>query len=148
MIIEFQSSLFEIISIIIITMIRKIALAILTLCLADSATTWAVVSGKIGYEANSAIAGFVGYPLFHAVKLVATLMVLYGIHAVTRENRKLELVSYLTILIFYALVVANNLCVYVLKSGFGLSLPKLFVIFSTVFCLTYLAAFRVSADVN
>jgi len=130
------------------TVIRRIAAAIVLLCLADSLTTWAVISGKVGYEANSAIAGIVEYPFFHVVKLIATLIVLYGIHGITKNDRKLELVSYLTILIFYTVVVANNICVYVFKCGFGLSLSKLLAVFSVVFGLTYLAAFHSSANVD
>ncbi len=107
------------------------------LCLADSATTLAVINSRVGYEANSAIAGLVVYPAFHAFKFVLTVAILYAIHRIARGDPRLELASYVTLLTFYSLIVANNLCVYVLRVGFGFNLTKLFLVFSVIFGIAY-----------
>lgn len=126
-------------------MIRKVLASVIALlCAADSITTLAVIKDRIGYEANLAVARFVSFPEFHVVKFILTILILYAIHRMA--DKKLETVSYLTLSVFYSIVVINNLCVYVLRRSLTLNFPKLFVIFSLIFSIVYLSVHVTSTE--
>ncbi len=122
---------------------RKIPLILASgvaiLCILDSLTTLGVLGSGIGYEANMAIANFAYMPAFHVFKLIATLAILYFVHRLSGDE-KLEIVSYASLLVFYSLIVANNVCVYVLKFDFGFTLEKMLILFLAIFATAYFTA--------
>ena len=125
---------------IIVIMRMKIAVlvsAVLGLCVADSLTTLAVLGSGRGYEANAAITLFASNPAFHAAKFLLTALILYGIHRVCKNDEKMEISSYLTLVIFYSLVVANNVSVYIAGRGLNFNLPKMIVLFFGTFLAVY-----------
>jgi len=144
---DFQSDIFDSIILITIMIMTKkklplvLSACIALLCIADSITTLAVINGRVGYEANTIISSFASIPAFHIAKLGITLLILYGIHRLCRRDTDLEVASYITLLVFYVLIVLNNLCVYYLKFGFGFNPVKLLVSFlvisATVFGISY-----------
>jgi len=69
-------------------------------------------------------------------KYFATLSVVLGIAAISK-NRKLEIVSYATLIAFYTIVVFNNMLVIFANTDLNLNLSKLFVVFFTIFLIIY-----------
>ena len=106
---------------------------IVFMCIADSVTTWYVIKSGIGYETNAAISAVVGEIWFYALKLAITVAAIYAISVLCRERGKLELISYISLAIFYAVIVANNLTVIFVGVSWGFDLPKLFVLFGIIF---------------
>ncbi len=104
------------------------------LCTADVATTVYTISNSIGYESNALIAGLVKSPLFYYIKYFTTISIVILISAMCGERyRRLEVISFVTLASFYAIVVVNNLLVIFASSDLDLSIEKLFVIFFAMF---------------
>jgi len=122
---------------------RKFMLAftiIASLCTVDILTTHYVISNSIGYESNELLSGLVGNELFYFVKYFATLLIVVGIaYLCGKKYSRLKVVSYLSIIGFYTIVVLNNILVITVHSDLNLNLPRLFVLFSFVFILAALS---------
>ncbi len=112
-------------------------LVVLLLCIADSITTLLVLNSGKGYEANAAIAMFASIPAFHVVKFALTALVLYGIHRICKNDEITEISSYLTLVLFYSLIVINNISVYLSGMGFSFNLPKMAAILFGIFLSLY-----------
>ena len=108
---------------------------IAVLCTLDIITTHYVISRLIGYESNEILASILG-GWFYMFKYFATLSVVLGIAAISK-NRKLEIVSYATLIAFYTIVVFNNMLVIFANTDLNLNLSKLFVVFFTIFLIIY-----------
>jgi len=113
---------------------------IASLCTTDILTTHYVISNSIGYESNELLSGLVGNALFYFVKYFATLLMVVGIAYLCGERYyRLKVVSYLSMISFYAIVVLNNILVITVHSDLNLNLPRLFAVFSLVFILAALS---------
>ena len=110
------------------------------LCTADILTTHYVISNSIGYESNELLSGLVGNELFYFVKYFATLLIVVGIAYLCGEKyHRLKIVSYLSMICFYTIVVLNNILVITMHSDLNLNLPRLFAVFLFIFTLATLS---------
>ena len=118
---------------------RKFILAYVTiasLCTLDILTTHYVISNSIGYESNEILSGLIGNELFYFIKYFATVLIVIGIASLCgKKYDRLRLVSYLSIIGFYTIVVLNNILVITTHSSLNLNLPRLFAVFSFIFFL-------------
>jgi len=118
---------------------------IVALCIVDSITTWYTVKSGAGYEANTAISAVVNETWFYALKLIVTVLVLYGISILCRSNKRLKSTSYLSLVVFYGVVVANNVSVILMGVDFGFNLSKLFTLFGAIFASIAAGNSKISA---
>ncbi len=110
---------------------------ILILCTLDILTTYHVLVNSIGYESNVLISSLVVSSYFYFAKFIATILIVLGIAIFCRKDIKLKLASYLSIILFYTIVVLNNFAVILLHTDFGLNLPKLFLMLFVIFGFNY-----------
>ncbi|MDF2956184.1 MAG: hypothetical protein OD815_001800 [Candidatus Alkanophagales archaeon MCA70_species_2] len=106
------------------------------LCTLDVLTTHYVISNSIGYEGNELLSDLVSNEIFYFVKYFVTILMVIGIASLCgRKYIRLRLVSYLSIIGFYTIVVLNNILVITMRSDLNLNLPRLFAVFSFIFIL-------------
>jgi len=109
---------------------------IASLCTLDILTTHYVISNSIGYESNEILSSLVSNEIFYFVKYFATILIVIGIASLCgKKYDRLRLVSYLSIVGFYTIVVLNNILVITVRSCLNLNLPRLFAVFSFIFFL-------------
>jgi len=113
----------------------KLFLLIIILCTLDIASTKYVITNSIGYESNYLIAPLISTPFF-ILKLLLTILVVFGIRKLCKKEEKLEITSYITITLFYTIVVLNNLIVIFANIDFNLNTQKLFIIFFLLYMLS------------
>lgn len=106
---------------------------IASLCSMDILTTKYVISNSIGYESNELLSNALNN-VFYLFKYFATILVVLGIALLCDiKHKNLELVSYITLISFYGIVVLNNLLVIFANTDLNLNLSKLFLIFASLF---------------
>jgi len=107
------------------------------LCTLDILTTHYVISNSIGYESNEILSSLIKNEIFYLVKYFLTILIVIGI-AILCGNKyiRLKLISYLSIICFYFIVVLNNILVITMHIDLNLNLPSLFGLFSFIFILT------------
>lgn len=106
------------------------------LCTLDVLTTHYVISNSIGYEGNELLSDLVSNEIFYFIKYFVTILMVIGIASLCgRKYIRLRLVSYLSIIGFYTIVVLNNILVITMRSDLNLNLPRLFAVFSFIFIL-------------
>lgn len=106
------------------------------LCTLDVLTTHYVISNSIGYEGNELLSDLVSNEIFYFIKYFVTILMVIGIASLCgRKYIRLILVSYLSIIGFYTIVVLNNILVITMRSDLNLNLPRLFAVFSFIFIL-------------
>jgi hypothetical protein len=108
----------------------------LLLSVADAVTTWHVVSSGVGYETNVAIAWAAKNVEFYFLKVIITAMMLYGIASICNGYERLKIVSFISIALFYSIIVLNNIMAIVAGTDLNLNLAKQFALFAVVFVLS------------
>lgn len=118
---------------------------IITLCILDIFSTEYVLREGIGFESNRLIATFISTPFF-IFKLLMTTLMLFGIRKLCKTHRRLETTSYITITMFYTIIVLNNLAVILSLPDLNLSTEKLFLIFAILYTLSIPLSSKLSSN--
>ncbi len=115
-----------------------LALLALALCVADVATTEYAIETGAGYEGNWMIAPVIGTS-FYIVKVAFFSLTLA---AISKMDTRMRFSGFLTLTIFYAIVVLNNLLVIFCGTDLGLDTAKLLLIFLITFLCAHSIAVK------
>lgn len=112
---------------------------IILLTLMDALTTQLVVSSGIGYEVNPFVKSYLLGKYFIEFKVLIMSSAFLLAAFLLRKNERLLKACSVAVTMFYAIVVANNICVIFGLFDLNLTMPKLIMLAVVLFLISFKA---------